>query len=60
MLIQNLDTQICEEKDCNQLQAVGVAVERHFEELCTALFNHLIGLSVTCADWLFNKSLPQL
>lgn len=50
VLMQKLGAQICEEKDCNQFQAAGVAVKRHFKELCTKSFNHLIGLSVTCAD----------
>lgn len=58
--MRNLDTQICEDKDSNQFQAAAVAVEIHFKELCTKLFNHLVGLSVTRTDWLFNKSLPQL
>lgn len=31
-----------------------------FKELCTTLFNNTSELSVTCADWLLNKSLTQL
>lgn len=59
-LMWNLDTQICEDKESNQFQADVVIVEIDFKELCTKLFNRLVGLSVTRADWLFNQSLPQL
>lgn len=52
-------TQIYKE-GCEQVQAAGDAARILFKDLCTESFNHLCGLSVTCADWLFNKNLSQV
>lgn len=52
-------TQIYKE-GCEQVQAAGDASRILFKDLCTESFNHLCGLSVTCADWLFNKNLSQV